>query len=191
MRQNKKMIPEDFLPIEGSSQDELKQLYTWSFAEAAEAQGRYEAENPETIAKGPIFQWQGAQELMELYESYQAGDKGAILRALHICFFKRLPIPRWCETAYLSAYRSVKFYYAKTWGDVFGKPHPRGTHLGAKRQENEKSFCVYDRVMQIKKDDPSVPIDGFLFESVGREFGIGGKTLTEKYYYKWKNFFEK
>jgi len=181
---------EDHLPSESAGIDEMMQFYKWNFAEAATAQTKYEVQNPEQIAKGPIFRWQGAQELMELQKSYQSGDNGAILKALHICFSKQLPIPKWCSTAYLNKYRQVKFYQAKTWGDVFGNPHPSGTHLATKKQEIDYSFRVYDRIKQIKADDPSIPVDGWLFERVGKEFGIGGKTLTEEYYYKWKNYFK-
>lgn len=180
----------DHLPTECINHDTIIQLYNWTFDDAAAAQTKFEDENPGTIANGPLFQWRGAQELMELCESYHAGDKGAVLKALHVCFFKHLPIPRWCEVAYLGAYRSVKFYNAKTWGDVFGSPHPKGSHISTKKQETDYSFRVYDRIRQIKEDDPSIAIDGWLFEKVGKEFGIGGKTLTEEYYYKWKNYFE-
>jgi hypothetical protein len=188
---SKKFNINDHLPAACMDSDTMLNLYKWTFDDAAAAQTKFENENPGTVAKGPLFQWQGAQELIELYESYHAGDKGAVLKALHICFFTHLPIPRWCENAYLGAYRSVKFYNAKTWGDVFGSPHKKGAHLSTKKQETNYSFRVYDRIKQIKEEDPSIPIDGFLFESVGKEFGIGGKTLTEEYYYKWKNYFDK
>jgi hypothetical protein len=101
-----------------------------------------------------------------------------------------LPIPAWLTLAYLQAFRDIYQYRAKSWDDVFGKPHPKGTHLDAKRQEWEKSILVYHRVKEILRNEPGTPIDGYLFERVGREFGIGGKTLTEKYYYSWKNELE-
>jgi hypothetical protein len=200
VRRTEKIIPDDLLPIAEQLQDELKKLYLWSFAEAAEAQDKYEAinhptpidvNNLDSLTREPFRRWVAAQELMTLYESYQEGDRGAILKTLHICFSTHLPIPRWCELAYLNAFRKVKFYNAKTWRAVFGNPHPKGTHIGAKKQEQDMGFRVYDRIKQIKEADPSVAIDGWLFERIGREFGIGGKTLTEEYYYKMKNLLEK
>jgi len=86
--------------------------------------------------------------------------------------------------AFLSSYRQVRHYRAKSWDDVFGQPHPKGIHLKTKRQEREKPHSVYRIIEQIKKEDPSTAIDGALFERVGKELGIGGKTLTENYYYK-------
>jgi hypothetical protein len=197
-KQTENHMAVELLPNMGNGHDELSELYKWSYADAVKAQDIYELQNPEPIDTNnpgiifnePFSRWQAAQELMELYDSHKKGDKGAILKALHVCFIHRLQIPRWCETAYVNAYRKVNFFQAKTWQDVFGNPHKKGTHIATKKQEKEMSFRVYDRIGQIKKDDPSVPIDGWLFEKVGREFAIGGKTLTEEYYYKWKNFFD-
>lgn len=197
----------DHLPIEGPGRDDLMQLYAWSFEDAMRVQAQWEKEHGapfdehidgllrgkilQRTGRGPLFRWLGAQELKELYDLYQAGNLQTITEALFVCSQNSLPIPYWCEIAYSAAYRKVRQYKAKSWDDVFERPHPKGTHLGTKRQEREKGISVYMRVKQIKEDDPSVAIDGWLFERVGKEFGIGGKTLTEEYYYKWKNFMEK
>lgn len=207
MDEEKKPSPHELemlLPTEGAGRAEMLQLYGWSFDEAWKAQEGWETENgtpfddqiddlktgkgtSKKLARGPFFRWVGAQELGELYEVYQTGKRSAITEALYVCTLNSLPIPRWCEMAFLSAYRQVRHFRAKSWDDVFGRPHKKGTHLETKRQEREKSLSVYHRIKGIKKADPSIPIDGFLFEKVGKEFGIGGKTLTEEYYYKWKN----
>lgn len=174
---------DDLLPAAGAGRDEMMQFYTWTFEDAWEAQEKGE----NVCGRGPFFRWLGAQELKELYNVYQAGNIHAVVEALFLCSMNSLPIPRWCEMAYLKAYRRVRHYKDKSWDDVFGLPHKKGTHLATKRQERENGLKVYFRIVEIKKNDPSVPIDGNLFEMVGREFGIGGKTLTEEYYYKWKN----
>ncbi|WP_408997958.1 hypothetical protein ACJ77P_08190 [Syntrophus buswellii] len=207
MDEEKKPSPHELemlLPTEGAGHSEMKQLYGWTFDEAWEAHEAWEAENgtpfddriddlkagkitSKKLVRGPFFRWQGAQELVELYEVYRAGNRSAIIDALYVCSLNSLPIPYWCEMAFLSSYRQVTQFRAKSWDDVFGRPHKKGTHLATKRQDREKSLSVYYRIKEIKRADPSIPIDGFLFEKVGKEFGIGGKTLTEEYYYKWKN----
>jgi hypothetical protein len=178
----------EHLPIEGPGRDDMMQLYAWTFEEAWSAQEeREERYGPNLPGRGPFFRWEGAQELKELHELYKNGKRQMIIEALFVCALNSLPLPRWCEMAFLKSYREVRQYKAKSWDDVFGRPHPKKAHLGAKRQEREKSYLVYNRIRQIKKNDPSVAIDGHLFKTVGAELGIGGKTLTEEYYYKEKN----
>lgn len=177
----------DLLPIEGPGRDDMAQLYAWSLEDAIKAQHEWSAiYGPNVVGRGPICRWMGAQELKELHELYRTKNSAAIIEALFVCSLNSLPIPRWCEMAFLASYRKVRHYKAKSWDDVFGLPHPKGTHLGTKRQEREKGWMVYEEIEKIRQDDPSIPIDGFLFESVGRKLGIGGKTLTEEYYYKEK-----
>lgn len=177
-----------FLPTEGHGRDEMMQIYLWSMDEVFEAQEEWEKYSPASRELGPFVRWTGAMKLCGLYRAYQDGDKKAILEALAICCFYSLPIPRWLERACLAAYRKVQNYKVKSWEDVFGRPHPKGTHILTKRQEIEYSRKVYERIQQIKKNKPSTPIDGALFERIGKEFGIGGKTLTEGYYYKGKDW---
>lgn len=137
--------------------------------------------------EGPLYQRIASKNIDKLYDSYRAGDKQALLEALYGCFIHSLSFPRWCKKAFISACEEVYTYKAKTWDDVFGRPHPKGTHLAAKREEREMSFRVYEEIRQIKKECPSTPIDGQLFEEVGKKFGIGGKTKTEEWYYKRKD----
>jgi hypothetical protein len=179
----------EHLPTQGLGRDEMMQFYSWSDEDALKAQKEWEAryKREERQGRGPYMRWVWANRLKEIYHFYCAGDRGAILVALYICSLESLPIPRWCELAYLAAYRKVREYKAKSWDDVFLPPHTKGTHLATKKQEWEMSPEIFQRIEEIKKADPSIPIDGCLFEKVGREFGIGGKTLTEKLYYKWKN----
>jgi hypothetical protein len=179
----------DHLPMEGLGREDMTQLYVWSFEDALKAQEEATTKDP-NIARGPFHRWLGAQELKDLFELYKSGNKDAIIEAIYVCSLNSLPIPRWCEYAYLAAYRKVRHYKAKSWDDVFGHPHKKRTHLEAKRQEREKSFPVYQRIRQIKRENPSIPIDGLLFEEVGQQFNIG-KTLTEEYYYKWKKRIER
>jgi len=175
----------DHLPIEGPGRDDMMQLYSWTHDDAWQAQEEWEKRyGPNIAGRGPFFRWIGATELKTIYEKYRTGNCSAIMEALSICSLNSLPIPQWCEKAFLVSYRKVKFYKAKSWDDVFGRPHPKGMHVEAKRQELEKSYLIYRRIEQIKKEEPHTAIDGALFERVGKEFGVGGKTLTEGYYYR-------
>ena len=157
------------------------------YAENWGAQQRWESAHRGQYLEGPLYQRLAKITLEELYNNYRAGDKQALLEAMYGCMKHTIPLPHWCKKAFLSACGEVYDYKAKTWDDVFGHPHPKGTHLDTKRQEREKAPLIYRRIMQIKKDDPSTPIDGYLFYTVGKEFGIGGKTKTEEWYYKQKD----
>ena len=153
-----------------------------------------EATKLEGNSRGRLFfsRWEDAQYLVKFEKYYdETKDPSIIPEAIYLCALNDFSIPEWCAMAYLSAVRKVKFYQAKSWDDVFGQPHPKGTHLGAKRQIREKQFIVYDRITKLKDADPNIPIDGYLFEKIGRELGIGSKTLTEEYYYSAKKMIEK
>lgn len=184
-------IPNDdpwfHLPMEGPGRDDLRQLYAWTFDDAWKAQEDWsDRYGPNVVGRGPFHRWMGAQRLRSLFDEYRSGSSAALMDALYECALNCLPLPRWCEDGFIEAYRKVRYFQAKSWDDVLGQPHPKGTHLPTKRQEWEKSFAVYMRIREIKKLEPGTAIDGALFERVGREFGIGGKTLTEKMYYREK-----
>ncbi len=177
------MIDNELLPTEGPGRKDMLELYSWDLETACRVQNEWEDNNG--AGRGPLFRWIGAEELKGLYETYKEKKNPAlIIEVLHICSLNSLPLPRWCEMGFLKAYRKVRQYRAKSWDDVFGRPHKKGTHLETKRQEREKPHLVYRRIEEIRKNEPLTAIDGDLFERVGKELGIGAKTLTESYYYK-------
>lgn len=185
---------DEHLPTEGLGRDDMIQLYAWTFEDALNAQEEWEDRyGPNVRGRGPFFRWLGANELRGLYETYRSGDSTAIIEALYVCSLNSLPIPRWCEGAFLGSYRKLMQFqqkndveYYKSWDDVFGRPHPKHTQQAAKRKEYEKSIMVYRRIRDEKKKDPDIAIDAGLFERIGKHLGLG-KTLTEEYYYKWNN----
>lgn len=182
----KKLDPH--LPFhDGSGSKKLSRLYAMAEDEAIEETLSWIEEDHPPQARLPIDRWTAAQGLKKWHERYKDGDRGAILESLYLCTLNDLPIPSWVTLAYLKAFRDVYHYRAKSWDDVFGQPHAKGTHLEAKKEEWEKSLRVYQRIKKIKQKNPDTPIDGHLFETVGKEFGTGGKTKTEQWYYKWKN----
>jgi hypothetical protein len=189
-----RMTEEEFRTVGAMSREE---------AEAAEKDWKYDASNPR--AWNPQFKWLVTQRLKDLYQAHRNGEVRAVLDTLHYCLANSLPIPQWCAKAYVEAYEPVRRYEARTWDDVFGPMHKKGTHLYAKQQEEEKSYEIYCRIEQLHQYDPKrwkdwhgpegwkkvqgispgAPIDATLFERVGKEFGVG-KTVAEEYYYKWK-----
>lgn len=137
-----------------------------------------------------IARWTGAQSLVELEKAHNETQNPAIiLEAIYHCTLNDFAIPEWCALAYLNAYRKVTHFKAKSWDDVFGRPHPKGTHLDARREELVQGHEVYRRINEIKAAEPETPIDEYLFERVGRELAIGGKTKVAKIYYTFKEKF--
>jgi len=186
---------DDLLPKAVASRDEMLQFYRWTEEDAEKAQEAWvEKRNGVDGPGGPFFRWEIAQYLKKLYQWHIKRGRDAaspeIMEALLWCSFSSLPIPRWCEKAYRRAYARIRLYKAKSWDDVFGRPYPKGTHIEAKRQALENGCEVYLRIKEIKEENPSIPIDGHLFERVGRELGVGGKTLTEECYYRRKKEME-
>lgn len=129
-----------------------------------------------------------AEILEAIKKLYDAGDKKAILLCIHHCLKCDLAIPRWCKDAFIEAIDRVEDCRARHWSDVFGRAHPKGAHLKPKSDLFKEYIAVYDRVSERIANGEAV--DGYLFESVGRELGIGGKTKIEQYYYKVKKWNE-
>jgi hypothetical protein len=110
--------------------------------------------------------------------AFRGGNKSALLAAVAECADAGLTMPEWLASAYLRAYRSVRNYEAKSWDDVFGSAHRKGTNLTARRRRHEKSVKVWLAVESARRRGP---VDDALFAAVGRELGIG-PTLTKEYY---------
>jgi hypothetical protein len=108
-----------------------------------------------------------------------------VLESLAICLENDFKIPKWCREAFVNIYKSADSLEARSWADVFGPMYPKGMHLQPLRRYLKYGEAVYRRVNMLNRTEGK-PIDGAMFERVGREFGIGGKTLTEEIYYKVK-----
>jgi hypothetical protein len=183
----------DHLPIEGHrGRRELEKLYAMTAKEIVVGVLKYTPKGDPPSVRAikyamrrmePFLNSRIAHELRELYDQHKGGDKAAILHGLFLCIVNDLPIPRWCAEGFFTAIQDVVEYRAKSWDDVFGRPHPKGTHLEALRKRLEYVAEVRSRIRNLKETNPEIAIDAALFERVGKEFGIGGKTLTEEYYY--------
>jgi len=139
----------------------------------------------EALDEMVLDEWAAAQEVLIRYNNYLQGDKGAVLEALYLCMREHLPIPVWCEKAYMTGFEKVRGYEVGSWDGAFGKPHPKGTHLGAKEEKRRTMGKVFRRVRELSASGH--PVDNNMFEKVGRELGIGGKSKTGEYYYAFIN----
>ena len=138
----------------------------------------------------PIFQWVSAQRVMALRESC-ATDGASVLECVFECAMSGLVMPDWLSQAFVNRYRAVKHFKERSWdaADAFGKPHPTGTNLKARRKERQNGIVVYSGVRTLLKAFPNRAIDKGLFEEVGAPLGLGA-TTAEKYYYKTKKRME-
>lgn len=172
------------LPL-GFGREELEKIYSWNLEDAIKATLEW---NDSTGKRMPVSQWTSSRRLKSLSDKYaKKENKSLILEALYLCLFDDLPVPQWCMFGYLESWRTVQFKRETSWDDVFGKPHPKGTHKGDTRND---MFRVYRRVKEIKEESPKTPIGIELFERVGRELGIGGKTRTSDLYYRAKAWWD-
>lgn len=131
-------------------------------------------------------------QLTFLQNKYEETGSGAyVLEALDICCSDNAKPPQWVRSAFCEAYNKAKNRYeVKSWDEVFEPPHPKGSHLSTKQEHAKNLFRVFRRINEIRKDEPETPIDGYLFERVGRELGLGSKTKIEGIYYEFKNLYE-
>lgn len=164
----------------------FQELCELTFGEIKEMEEMHGDPNIDEFAR-----WVVAQEIMELDSKYkETQDPNIIPRVVFLCAREGFIIPDWAAKLYRAAFLKVKYYGARSWDDVFGKPHPKGTNIVAKQDFLMKRMTVYNRIKEIRESEPGTPIDGALFLRVGLELGIGGKTKVEEYYYSWKRELE-
>jgi hypothetical protein len=145
-----------------------------------------------------------------LRETYERGDKSALLNTIMLSILFRQPLPEWAAKAFEDAYNRVTMGGARSWDDVFGKPH-LGKHKLSAALKNLK-YGVHRRVRELheggerrgldalrraapqesQKTPSGLPIDEALFEHVGRELGQKlnpdgkpiSKTVISDLYYR-------
>ena len=136
----------------------------------------------------PIFQRAALNVLDAMQQAYESGGHLRLLSAVNLCAMHDLPTPEWVRRGFVDCYRRVVEYEAKSWDDVFGRPHPKGLHLESARRRESRRIPVYTRINEILYLEPDTPIDRGLFERVGEEYGIS-KTVAEELYYEVKHSF--
>jgi hypothetical protein len=110
---------------------------------------------------------------------YEAGDKSALMRIIVDCALSKSPIPEWAASILEGAENYAYCGEIASWDEVFGKPNSRKrAHVLLRWQRRHK---VHSRIIELHHFD-GCPINDELFEKVGRELGIGGKTEVKNLY---------
>ena len=108
---------------------------------------------------------------------YEAGDKTALMRIVVCCACNKSPIPEWATDILINTYGYAFWGEVASWDLVFGKPSRRRKNVSRKWMRKDEVFWK----IVLSKEKGRV-IDDKLFEEVGRELGIGGKTEVKRMY---------
>lgn len=138
--------------------------------------------------RSPIWQYLFARSLTARREAIEKGTGYDVLAAIAECAERGLSIPQWLANLYLPRFKAVKFQRASSWDEpaVFGRPHPKGTHLARVRKDAAAGPLIFAMVRKILAGDPSRAIDESLFEDVAARFDKKerlGKTECARIYY--------
>jgi hypothetical protein len=121
------------------------------------------------------------EEESELHRlAYEAGDNAALLLMIRHCFMLHWPVPDWAANAFVDACSYVEMGGARSWDEVFGKPHP-GKHKRSVALKNLK-YGIHRRVCNLHKG--GMPIDEALFDRVGQEMKppVSKTVISDSYY---------
>jgi hypothetical protein len=130
--------------------------------------------SPWPIDPDPAYKAEGSFE-----DRYNAGDKQILLWAIDDCAQRGEPVPEWAAEALSDIlYRMATGEFA-TWDDAFGKIFANGYRQGGMRTLS-RMFDVWFRVKQLSGEGQ--PIGDGLYDRVGRELGVGGKTTVANLY---------
>jgi hypothetical protein len=121
-----------------------------------------------------------------LEKSFATGkDPGAVLQAIFICLQRDLPIPDWASGEFRRAYAKGSHGQLKSWDEVFGRPRTADQYRRWWQRVSVPQK-VWGAVAEAK--GRKVPIDDKLFEKIGRDLGLGGKTKVREFYKMWADF---
>jgi hypothetical protein len=119
---------------------------------------------------------------LDLEAEFVAGDVSAVLKCVHLCVVDERPPqawPEWARDYFVDKCEEGYEGKLKSWDQVFGHPYTEDAH---RRNIRDAHFpwVIYKRIEAAK--EAGRPIDDKLFEEVGLELGVGGKTLTKNLY---------
>jgi hypothetical protein len=118
-------------------------------------------------------------ELDELGRSYATGkDPGAVLDAIRFCFVCRIDVPEWARRAFLDIHARGKTGEFKSWDEGWGRPLTKGQF----ERFNRDLVAWFQVREKIEARPAGEPIDDELFEKIGRDLGIGGKSTVKRIY---------
>src|SRR5262245_56556155 len=111
--------------------------------------------------------------------AYEAGDRRALWHALVFCAVHDIRMWHWLASEIIAIQRAAEAGKIPTWNHVFGdKPCGEGQRRGA--ATFARRFEVYNRIQAAK--DAGRAIDDQLFEDIGRELGVGGRSTVADLY---------
>lgn len=125
-----------------------------------------------------------ANQLPELELSYSSGkDPGAILHAIYLCLLRDVPLPLWAVRGFLNTYPKGLHGRFRTWDQAFGRPRTKGQH-----DRFLRDFAAPPQVAEMVEEARRnrKPIDDRLFDKIGRQLGVGGRTQVKKFYRAWR-----
>lgn len=140
------------------------------------------------ILMSPGFRWSMAQRVLDRRSQIDGGDGRALLESIRDCGEYQLTIPPWLAALFSQAIRKVAAYEARSWDDVFGKPHPKSIRLEDQAARHRLGPVVAYAVLRAHRDDLK-PLDDGLFEEIGERFNIG-KTKCSELYRDFKDTFK-
>jgi hypothetical protein len=107
---------------------------------------------------------------------HKAGDAWALMRTVHFCVAAGVVVPKWAADAFNAAFREVATKQAGSWDNVFGRPWPKGMHLGRARERDRLRWRVWSCVRSRRGRDAAA------FDEVGEMFNMSGGSCRALYY---------
>ena len=107
---------------------------------------------------------------------FEAGDEGALLRAIYWAFLHNRPVPDWARIAFLSQYMRGRHGEIKSWDEAFGRPARYGTGRRILRQMKDEKK-VLEEVARLKSEGHSLNEEAFI--AIAKSTAVGGKSKVK------------
>jgi hypothetical protein len=107
-----------------------------------------------------------------------------VLHCISCCFGANVPVPEWAQREFRRLHWEGQRGWLRSWDKAFGRP---STERKFYRSEGEAQWTrmITKRVAEAKQS--GVAIDDELFEQIGLELRVGGKTRAKKLYRRGRN----
>ncbi len=109
----------------------------------------------------------------------------AVLQCVAICAKNKLTLPVWVANPFVNRLALVTEAHVLSLEEAFGSFWPPGTRIDSVRRTKERIRLIHAEVRRLVAARPSVAIDFWLFEEVGKVQGIDlGASRVSKLYYQ-------
>ena len=112
-------------------------------------------------------------------KKYLEGDKSQLIHIFQYSVRNNHNVPSWAMYEIAKNFESWEQFDHKSLDQAFGIER-KNFRLKAHRKKEALSHDVYDEVEDAKKN--GTPVDGELFELIGKKFNISGSTVRDYYY---------